>query len=120
MTWADALRGHDEALEDGGRAGIVNEHAIHSAIARPYHGYHRRIHQKSAALLEGIVRNHGFADANKRTALYLVELLITRSGYTLVEDDLVIVELIVSVADGQLSYDELANWFEPRIHRPAA
>ena len=52
---------------------MVNEHAIQSAIARPYHGYHRLIQQKAAAPVHGIVRNHGFADGNKRTALYLVE-----------------------------------------------
>ena len=84
------MRGHEEALQYGGVPGIVNEHAIQSAIARPYHGYHRRIHEKAAALVHGVVCNHGFADGNKRTALYLVELLVQRSGYEFVEDDEVI------------------------------
>ena len=79
VTWSDALHQHDEALEDGGRPGILNEHAVRSALARPYHGYHRRIHEKAAALLHGIVSNHGFVDGNKRTGLYLIELLLRRS-----------------------------------------
>ena len=83
-----------------------------SAIARPYHGYHRGIHEKAAALVEGVVRNHGFADANKRTSLYLVELLIQRSGYRLTAPDEDIVETIVAVADGRTAYPDLAQWFK--------
>ena len=48
---------------------------IQSAITRPYDGHHRFIHQKAAALAHGVVCNQGFVDGNKRTALYLVELL---------------------------------------------
>ena len=117
MTWADAVRGHEEALSYGGRQGILSENAIRSAIARPCHGYHRFIHQKAAALLHGIVSNHGFADGNKRTALYLVELLVARSGYEFVEDDMVIVEIITSVARGETGYEDLAEWFKGRLFR---
>lgn len=97
----------------------MSEHAIQSAIARPYHGYHRFIHQKAAALLHGIVTNHGFSDGNKRTALYLVELLAERSGYEFVEDDMVIADTITSVAQGETGYDELADWFKQRLVRVA-
>lgn len=96
----------------------MNEDAILSAIARPYHGYHRLIYQKVAALLHGIVSNHGFVDGNKRTALYLVELMVQRSGYEFVEDDMEIVETITSVARGETSYEELAEWFRERLVRP--
>jgi death-on-curing protein len=115
VTWADALRAHEEALLDGGRDGILNENAVRSALARPYHGYHRSIWQKAAALMHGVVRNHGFVDANKRTSLYLAELLIERSGYRLEEDDMAIVETVVAVANGTMSQDELAQWFRARI-----
>ncbi|MDE0205152.1 MAG: type II toxin-antitoxin system death-on-curing family toxin [Candidatus Tectomicrobia bacterium] len=97
---------------------MVNEAAILSAIARPYHGYHRLIYQKAAALLHGIVSNHGFVDGNKRTALYLVELMVQRSDYEFVEDDMEIVDTIKSVARGETSYEELAEWFRERLVRP--
>ncbi len=58
-----------KALCDGGAPGILNPSAVESALARPYHGYHRHIHEKAAALVHGIVSNHGFVDGNKRTAL---------------------------------------------------
>jgi death-on-curing protein len=113
----DAIRGHDAALRSGGAAGILNADAIESALARPYHGYHRFIFQKAAALVHAVVSNHGFADGNKRTALYLVELLVQRSGYLLEEDDDTVVEMLVAVARGDLGYDDLASWFRSRSVR---
>ena len=67
-----------------------------------------------------MVSNHGFSDGNKRTALYLVELLIQRSGYEFVADDEVVVETITSVARGEIGYEKLAKWFRERIVRPSA
>ena len=100
-----------------GRAGLLSESAVLSAISRPYHGYHRLIHRKAAALLHGIVSGHGFVDGNKRTALYLVELLVERSGYEFVEDDMVVVEMVIGVARGETGYEELADWFKERLVR---
>ncbi|MCY4596914.1 MAG: type II toxin-antitoxin system death-on-curing family toxin [Bryobacterales bacterium] len=97
--------------------GILSADAIASALARPYHGYHRSIHQKAAALVHGVVSNHGFVDGNKRTALYLVDLLVRRSGYSLNERDEVIVETLVAVARGEMGYDDLADWFRQRLFR---
>ena len=99
----------------GGARGILSEHSIQSALARPYHGYHRSIHQKAAALLHGVATNHSFSDGNKRTSLYLVELLIQRSGYELVEENHVLVETITGVAKGEIGYDELCEWFRTRL-----
>ena len=70
-------------------------------------------------LVHGIVSNHGFADGNKRTALYLVELLVQRSGYDFIEDDEVVAETITSVARGEISCEDLAEWFCERLARPS-
>ena len=67
--------------------------------------------------MHGIVCNHGFADGNKRTALYLVELLVQRSGYEFVEDDDVVADTITSVARGDTDYEDLAEWFRERLVR---
>lgn len=117
---ADALHGHEEALSHGGAPGIVSSHSISSALARPYDGYHRLIHQKAAALVHGIVSNHGFTDGNKRTALFLVELLVQRSGYVFIENDDVVADTIISVARGEIGYEKLAEWFCKRLSRPGS
>ena len=83
VTEADALKAHEDALLDGGRPGILDLDRVLSAIGRPYHGYHRNIHAKAAALLEAVATSHGFTDGNKRTALILTHILLDRSGYVL-------------------------------------
>ena len=83
---------------------------IRSALGRPYHDYYPDIHQKAAALIHAIVSSRGFVDGNKRTALYLTELFVQRSGYELAIDDLEFVEALTSVACGQMSCETLAEW----------
>lgn len=118
VTLEDTLLAHEQALRYGGADGVISIDAIESAIGRPYSGYHRRIHQKAAALLQAIVQNHGFVDANKRTALLVTDLLIRRSGYSLeLSNDERIDDLIVSVAKGELSFDQIADWFSNRLMR---
>lgn len=121
LTLDDALDAHDLALSFGGRQGVINLGSVESALARPYSGYHRSIHEKAAALVESMVRNHGFADGNKRTALILLNLLLERSGYRLraaqgadrkiqeVED------AILAVARNELAFADLVEWFRSRI-----
>ena len=54
-------------------------------------------------------------DGNKRTAVYLVELLALRSGYRLAVEDLVLADAVTAVARGEFGYEELAAWFEERM-----
>lgn len=120
VTLQDALEAHETALESGGLLGVLNQGLIESAIARPYDGHYPRIHQKAAALLESVAQNHAFADGNKRTALYLVDLLIGLSGYRLVgesreELNEEMEELVTSVAQRLVRYQELVDWFRARI-----
>ena len=120
VTWQDAIEGHQYALLDGGMPGILDKNIILAALARPYHGYHRWIWQKAAALSHGIITNHGFVDGNKRTALYLVDLLAEKSGWEVDMKDDEITDLFVSVASGEAGYEELADWFRHRFQRPEA
>lgn len=118
VTLADVVAAHEEALTYGGREGVVSLGSVQSAIGRPYSGYHRPIARKAAALLEALVRNHGFVDGNKRTALLTTLLLIERSGYRLeLAGAERLDDLVVSVAAGEMAFDDLAAWFKARLSR---
>ena len=118
LTLSDAIQAHDEALTFGGRDGIVSLHLIESALGRAYTGYHRSIARKAAIVLHGVVSNHGFVDGNKRTAWILVELLISRSGYFLdIPDDEPVDDLVVGVASGTVSLQNLHIWFAGKLVR---
>lgn len=76
------------------------------------------MHRKAAALLHGTVANHGFVDANKRTAWLLVEILVQRSRYRLdIGEDDRIDDLVLAVADNRTTIDEIATWFAQRLAR---
>lgn len=68
--------------------------------------------------MESVVNNHGFIDGNKRTAWLLTETLIERSGFMLdVPEDEPIDDLVVSVAAGEIDFQELVVWFNERLVR---
>jgi len=120
---ADALGAHERALLSGGRPGIRDLDQVLSAIGRPYHGYHRRIEAKAAALMEAVATSHGFVDGNKRTAIILTHLLLEGSGYTLMPkgagEDLerALEDFILSVVAHEYSFDQMIDWFKARIKR---
>ena len=109
-------------MQFGGRDGIRDLHSIESAIARPYSGYYRSIAEKPAAIVHSLALNHGFIDGNKRTALYMMALLLERSGYRLqprpseaYNDD--VEAMIVDVVEHRLDFAGLVGWFKERIIR---
>ncbi|MXZ17737.1 MAG: type II toxin-antitoxin system death-on-curing family toxin [Rhodothermaceae bacterium] len=118
ITWEDAIRAHDEALIDGGAPGVLNEHAIRSALARPYNGYFETLHDKASALIHGVVSNHGFVDGNKRTALYLALLFIHKSGFEVLVKPEAVVDVITAVARREMSREELAEWIREELILP--
>jgi death on curing protein len=95
-------------------------------MARPYNGYYRPIEKKAAALVESIGGNHGFIDGNKRTAVILTHLLLSKSGYRLDpihgDDtiDVAIENMVVDAVCHKLSFDEIVRWFVDRLRRRPA
>jgi death-on-curing protein len=104
-------------------AGTRDQGAIEAAIARPYSGYYRTIAGKSAALVHSLALNHGFVDANKRTAALSALLLLDRSGYRLSGDvdrrNQEIEDMIVAVVEHRMDFEALVDWFKARLERLA-
>jgi death-on-curing protein len=123
VTLADALEAHDFAISFGGLAGIRHEPGIRAAIGRPYTGYYRSIERKAAALFESVACGHAFTDGNKRTAVYLVDLLLERSGYCLqpATDQENLTNAYEAFALWVITehppFDEIAAWYRARIVR---
>ena len=115
---------HDEQLAaHGGLSGVRDRGSVESALARPRNlaAYEAcdDIARLAAAYAYGIVRNHGFADGNKRTALVTADLFLMLNGYELVSSPAENVLAILSLAEGTLSEDELTSWFRRNIKRLA-
>jgi death on curing protein len=113
------LAAHDEQLEEhGGAAGIRDRGLFESALARPRNlvAYgNPDAAALAAAYAFGIIKNHPFADGNKRTGFVALELFLDLNGFELIADDAQCVLVMLSVAAGSYSETELAAWIRRNI-----
>jgi death-on-curing protein len=116
-VWLDAdvlLAVHDEQIaEHGGAAGIRDKGLFESALARPRHLATYGTPDAAALTASyavGLAKNHAFVDGNKRIAFVSLELFLILNGFELVADDVQCVLVMLSVASGSFSEDDLAKW----------
>ena len=120
--WIDpevALAVHDRQLaEHGGGVGLRDAGLFSSALSRPRNqwGYGTDdVCALAAAYAFGMARNHPFVDGNKRTAWVLARLFLALSGAVLSFDAADAIRTMLALAAGELSEDELADWFRAHI-----
>jgi death on curing protein len=109
---------HEEALAaHGGPSGVRDMGLLESALARPknlfaYAEQSPSLAQFAASYAKGIVANHPFVDGNKRAAFLVSLTFLLRNGFvvTAPKEDRVLT--FWSLADGTLSEEQLAAWFE--------
>lgn len=120
--WIDRdvlLAAHDEQLQEhGGATGIRDEGMFDSALARPQNL--AAYGEPDAAALAasyafGLAKNHAFVDGNKRIALVALELFLNLNGFELTADDAQCVLVILSLASGAFSEDDLADWIRKHL-----
>ena len=112
---------HDRQInEHGGLPGLRDEGLLLFALSRPKNAYNFSdpkldVAELAAAYGFGLVKNHPFNDANKRTALIAMRLFLKLNGYDLAaspEDKYI---TIVRVAASDISEDELAQWIRKNL-----
>lgn len=120
--WLDArlaLAIHDRQLaEHGGGNGVRDAGMLDSALARPRNswGYGEDDPASLAgAYAFGIARNHLFVDGNKRTAWVLARLFLALHGHELRFEPADAIRAMLALAAGELSEDEMADWFRSRL-----
>jgi len=114
-----AIVAHREQLaEHGGGDGIRDFGLFESAMAR-LRNLDAYGSPDAAALAAsyafGIACNHPFIDGNKRTAAVVGETFLTINGFELKANDADLVICFLELAAGELSEEELADWFRERI-----
>ena len=112
---------HRALLEQtGGTTGIRDLGMLESALAQPRATFdgtdlHVTLVQKAAALGFSLALNHPFVDGNKRVAHAAMEVFLLLNGMTLnaaVDDQ---ERLILDLADGRVTRDELISWLENHV-----
>ena len=66
--------------------------------------------EKAARLCTGLVSNHAFVDGNKRIGVYVMLTFLEVNGIRLNATDEELVEIGLSLAQGEMKYEELLSW----------
>jgi death on curing protein len=121
-VWLDAavaLAIHDRQLaEHGGGTGVRDAGLLESALGRPVNQWHygeEDLAALAAAYAFGVARNHPFIDGNKRTAWVLARLFLAMNNEALVFDPNEAIKTVLALAAGDLSEEELADWFREHL-----
>jgi len=106
---------HRDLIESfGGAPGIRDERALDSALAQPMATFrgrmlHPTIPEQAAAYLFHLVQNHPFVDGNKRVGFAAMDVFLRSNGHQLKMKDAEAHQMVVAVAAGELSKEELSR-----------
>jgi death-on-curing protein len=114
LTVAMTVAIHDEQLAiHGGSAGLRDHALLESALDRPRNKWayeQAALPELAAGYGFGIARNHPFIDGNKRTALLAIFTFLGVSDVDFVVPEADAAAMILALAAGEVSEDNLARW----------
>ncbi len=114
-----AIAAHAEQLAvHGGLEGLRDPGLLEGAMMRPQMKYDYGVTDLpslASAYGYGIARNHPFADGNKRTALVVMETFLGLNGFQFSSENLAVAAMILELAAGTITEDELAAWITDDI-----
>lgn len=99
--------------EHGGAPGLRDQGLLESALARPRQliAYGEPdLFALAAAYTAGIVRNHPFADGNKRTGFVIGILFLELNGQAFRASEPEVARAVVDLAAGTIDEDTFALW----------
>jgi death-on-curing protein len=114
---------HDTLIvQFGGSNGIRDYNLLVSAINRPFTGtgdteFYPTIHEKAAALIESIVKNHPFVDGNKRTGYVMMRLFLLNNGFDIQASQDEKYTFVIRIASGSLTIKHITSWVLEHIKR---
>jgi death-on-curing protein len=114
---------HDLSIaEHGGAPGLRDEGLFESALGRPRNlfAYESDVDfaRLAASYAFGLAKNHAFVDGNKRIAFIAAATFLKLNGQQLAADQAQATLIMLSVASGAFSEEELAGWIRQHL-RPA-
>ncbi len=93
----------------GGDPAVRDRGLVESAALAPQTGYYDSLAELAAVLAFGLAKNHGFVDGNKRVAFLVTDTFLRLNGFALVLDVDKWEVLMVGVASGTVTRDEIAD-----------
>ncbi len=118
ITLDEVIAIHDLMLEIGGGEKLIHDFTLlHSAIERPRAQFggkylYSSIWLMAAAMMQSLVKNHPFNDANKRTAFFTTLRFLEKNHYSLKIVEKEVIEFMIHVDIQNLDIETIANWLE--------
>lgn len=123
LTLAEVLDLHRRVIEQsGGAEGVRELGGAESAVVQPQTRFGGRelyptVEDKATALCFSLVTNHPFVDGNKRVGHAAMETFLVLNGYEVVDTVDDAEQIILALAGGKLSREELLEWVKSHIQR---
>lgn len=112
----EVLKFHARLLElFGGTHGLRDEGALESALAAPENreNYENAdLATCAATYAYHLSQAHAFVDGNKRIAAHVAEAFVELNGAEITATDDQVIELFLRIAAGELSRDEVEEFFK--------
>ena len=101
----------------GGTSGVRDSALLDSALNTAYQTFegnelYPTIEEKGARLGFNLVSNHAFVDGNKRIGLLVMLTFLEINGINLKFTDDELVKIGLSLASGQMTYENLFDWIK--------
>jgi death on curing protein len=119
----DVLTIHDALIEKfGGSPGLRDKELLESSVFRPFNTFDSKDLytspiDKSAALIESIVKNHPFVDGNKRTGYTLMRLFLLHEGLDIEATENEKYDFVLMIAEGKSNYEEIRDWIKRKTKK---
>lgn len=126
MWWpsADGICELHDALiaATGGAPGVRDRGAVESAVARPLAGFagqpfYPDLVARAAALADALVRNHGFVDGNKPTAMAAALGVLDQAGLVVEANDAAIEDAAVRLAERRWDLASFTAWLRANLRQ---
>lgn len=121
LSLEQTLEAHQQVVaQSGGSDGVRDLGMVESAVAQPAmafggHELYPSLEEKAAALGFSLVNNHPFVDGNKRIGHAAMATFLRLNGYRILStvDEQEI--LILRLAAGEASREELVEWLRSHV-----
>ena len=111
----------DVIAQSGGSPEIRDEGLLESALNAPFQTFagmelYPTIIDKAAHLGYSLIKNHAFVDGNKRIGTHVMLAFLMLNGIDVDYEDEELIQLILGVAAGEISSEQLLAWLQAHIY----
>lgn len=93
---------------------VINDNLLRSAQARPsmtkFYDQTDDVFYLCSRLIESLIKNHPFANANKRTAMTSGTIFLLINGYQLISSNEEFIEMGEGIALDKYNLEDIENW----------